>query len=188
MPLLLILIRTMRMFRPRYGFGKATAGKLFRLERGFAMRRDWLLLIAMSVFCALFVLRVLAQLLQFIYPVDWIPGFEAWHSGVVPYPGLLAGQLVLVGWMSFVLNKVRNRTIRARRWKYRTCLIFGSAYFAFMAFRWIAGMTFLAANPWFAKTLPAFFHLAIAGFILLLGLHISGRQRNRKIFVSSARF
>ena len=78
------------------------------------MSRDWLPLIVMSVFCALFVLRVLAQFLQFIYPVDWIPGF--------------------------------------------------------------------------AKALPAFFHMVVAGFILLLGLHIRRRRRNRKIFVSSARF
>ncbi len=152
------------------------------------MRRDWLLLVAMSVFCALFILRVLAQLMQAIFTVEFIPPFEAWHGGGLPYSVLLASQMALIGWMSYVLHKVRNRTIRAKRWKYRTCLIFGGAYFAFMAFRWIAGMTFLAANTWFAKALPAFFHMVLAGFILLLGLHIRQRHRNRKIFVSSARF
>lgn len=152
------------------------------------MRRDWLLLIAMSVLCALFGLRVLAQLLQAIYPVGWIPPFEAWHSGELPYSVLLAVQFVLIGWMAYVLTKVRNRTIRARHWKYACCLIFGSIYFGFMAFRWIAGMTFLAGDAWFSRTIPAFFHLAIAGFILLLGVHIRGRMRNRKIFGTFARF
>ena len=142
----------------------------------------------MSVLCALFSVRVIAQLLQATYAVDWIPAFDAWHSGALPYPILLAAQVSIIGWMSFVLNKVRNQTIRPRRWKYRACLIFGGSYFAFMSFRWIAGMTFLAENAWFSRTIPAFFHLVIAGFILLLGGHIRGRQRNPNLFGSSSRY
>ena len=152
------------------------------------MRRDWLLLAAMSVLCALFGLRVLAQLMQAIYPVEWLPAFEAWQGGVLPYSVLLAGQLVLIGWMSYVLHEVRNRTVRARRWKYLFCWIFGGVYFVFMAFRWIAGMTFLAEDAWFSKTIPAFFHLVIAGFILLLGVHIRARLSNRRIFGTTARY
>lgn len=152
------------------------------------MRRDRLLLVAMSVLCALFCLRVLAQFLQKAFPVEWIPGFDAWQSGVVPYSLLLAVQLALIGWMSFVLHKVRNGTLRARRWKYRFCLVFGGVYFVFMAFRWIAGMTFLAGDDWFSRTIPAFFHLVVAGFILLLGVHIRGRARDRKIFGTIARY
>ncbi len=152
------------------------------------MRRDWLLLAAMSALCALFGLRVLAQLMQAIFPVEFIPPFEAWHGGVLPYSVLLAGQLALIGWMSYVLNKVRNRTMRAGRWKYRVCLTLGGVYFAFMAFRWFAGMTFLADVEWFSKTIPAFFHLVIAGFILLLGVYIRVRIRNPKIFGSSVRY
>lgn len=152
------------------------------------MRLDRLLLVAMSALCALFCLRVLAQFMQKALPVEWIPGFEAWHSGVMPYSLLLAVQLALIGWMSYVLHKARKRTLRARRWKYRFCLVFGSAYFAFMAFRWIAGMTFLAGDPWFSRTIPAFFHLVIAGFILLLGVHIRRHKRDRKIFGTPARY
>lgn len=152
------------------------------------MRRDRLLLVAMSVLCALFCLRVLAQFMQGAFPVEWIPAFEAWHSGVVPYSVLLAVQPALIGWMIYVLHKVRHGTIRARRWKYRFCLVFGGVYFVFMAFRWIAGMTFLADDAWFSRTIPSFFHLVIAGFILLLGVHIRRRMRNRRIFGASARY
>lgn len=88
--------------------------------------------------------------------------------------------------MRFVLHRVRNGKIRARPWKYRVCLAFGGAYFAVMAFRWLAGLTFLADQAWFAKSLPAFFHLVLASFILLLGLHIRQRKRNPKIFGYSA--
>ena len=151
------------------------------------MKGSRLTLVLMSMLTALFVLRVCAQLLQALFPVDWIPEFEAWHTGLLPYPVLLAGQFGIIGLMSFVLHRVRNGNIRARLWKYRVCLVFGGAYFAVMAFRWIAGLTFLADQAWFAKSLPAFFHLVLASFILLLGLHIRRRVRNPKIFSYSPR-
>ena len=151
------------------------------------MKGSRLTLVLMSMLTALFVLRVCAQLLQALYPVGWVPEFEAWQSGALPYPVLLAGQLGIIGLMSFVLHRVRNGNIRARLWKYRVCLVFGGAYFVVMAFRWLAGLTFLADQVWFAKSLPAFFHLVLASFILLLGLHIRRRIRNPKIFGYSAR-
>lgn len=150
------------------------------------MKGSRLKLVLMSVLTALFVLRVCAQLLQALFPVGWVPEFEAWQSGVLPYPVLLAAQLAIIGFMSFVLHRVRNGTIRARPWKYRTCLVFGGAYFVVMALRWVAGMTSLADQVWFAKSLPAFFHLVLAAFILLLGLHIRRRNRSPKIFSYSA--
>ena len=146
------------------------------------MKGSRLTLVLMSALTALFVLRVCAQLLQALYPLGWIPEFEAWQSGVLPYPVLLASQFGIIGLMSIVLHRVRNGTIRARPWKYRVCLVFGGAYFAVMAFRLLAGLTFLADQAWFSKSLPAFFHLVLASFILLLGWHIRRRKRNPKIF------
>ncbi len=149
--------------------------------------RDRIQLIAMSVLAALFVARVAAQLVQAIFPLSWLPPFEVWHSGVLPYTLLLACQLCIIGLMSYCLHAVRSGWKRPRRWKYRGCFAFGGVYFAFMAFRWIAGVTFLAEHSWFARTLPAFFHLVLASFILLLGLHIYGRLRYPRIFRSSGR-
>lgn len=150
------------------------------------MKGSRLTLVLMSMLTALFVLRVCAQLLQALFPVDWIPEFEAWQGGVLPYPVLLASQFGIIGLMSLVLHRVRNGTIRARPWKYWACLVFGGVYFTVMAFRWLAGLTFLADQAWFAKPLPAFFHLVLASFILLLGVHIRRRKRNPKIFSYSA--
>ena len=150
------------------------------------MRLDRLLLFAMSALAALFVARVGAQLVQAISPVGWIPAFEAWQSGVLPYALLLAGQFAIIGSMSFCLYRVRSGAIRPRRWKYWACFVFGGAYFCLMTFRWIAGLTFLADHPWFSKTLPAFFHLVLAGFILALGLHIRRRLRRPRIFGPAA--
>ena len=119
--------------------------------------RDRIQLIAMSVLAALFVARVAAQLVQAIFPLSWLPPFEVWHSGVLPYTLLLACQLCIIGLMSYCLHAVRSGWKRSRRWKYRGCFAFGGVYFAFMAFRWIAGVTFLAEHSWFSSTLAGLF-------------------------------
>jgi hypothetical protein len=48
----------------------------------------------------------------------------------------------------------------------------GGIYFAFMAFRLFAGLTFLEDHPWFSKSLPAFFHAVLAAFVLTLGHYL----------------
>ncbi|MBT8004237.1 MAG: hypothetical protein HN578_15100, partial [Rhodospirillales bacterium] len=44
----------------------------------------------------MFVFRVLAQFLQFVYPVDFLPPFENWHGEVLPYPVLVGFQIAIV--------------------------------------------------------------------------------------------
>lgn len=151
------------------------------------MLRGRILFLAMSALVALFVLRVAAQLLQAIYPVEWIPAYEDWHSGVVPYPVLLAIQFCVIYLMSYTLHRARTRKIRPKKWKYVLCYACGTPYLSFMTFRWIAGMTFLADSSWFSRSLPAFFHIVLASFILVLGFHIHDRYRKPKIFSSLPR-
>ena len=128
---------------------------------------SWMLLLA-----GLFGLRVLAQLIQAIYPVPFIPPFQAWHGAVMPYPALVASQFVIIFAMAVVLLRLRADAVVPRRWKYRVCFGLGGVYFSFMAFRLIAGLTFLSDHSWFSKSLPAFFHIVLAAFILLLGHYI----------------
>ena len=40
---------------------------------------------ALGALLAAFVLRVIAQLVQLIAPVAWLPPFTAWDSGALPY-------------------------------------------------------------------------------------------------------
>ena len=123
----------------------------------------------------LFVLRVLAQLIQAVQPVSILPPFDAWHGAVLPYPVLVASQIVLVLVFAIILVRVRRETIIPRRWKYRVCFALGGVYFAFMAFRFVSGLTFFVNDAWFAKHLPAFFHVVLASFILVLGHYIYRR-------------
>jgi len=128
---------------------------------------SWMVLLA-----GLFALRVFAQLTQAVYPLSFMPPFQAWHGAVMPYPVLVVSQIVVIFVMAAVLLRVKVDAVVPRRWKYRVCFSLGGLYFAFMAFRLIAGLTFLTDHPWFSKSLPAFFHVVLASFILLLGHYI----------------
>ena len=126
----------------------------------------------------LFVLRVLAQLIQAIRPVSVLPPFDAWQSGVMAYPILLSAQIAIVVFLAAILWRVGTQAVSPRPWKYRLCFVFGGVYFASMAFRLVAGMMVLSDIEWFSRIIPTFFHLVLATFLLTLGLYI---YRNREI-------
>lgn len=125
----------------------------------------------------LFVFRVLAQLAQALYPLPLLPPFEVWHGAVLPYPLLVACQVVIVVALSIVTWRVGGDAVVPRPWKFRLCFALGVPYFLFMAFRLAAGLTFLSDHPWFSKSLPAFFHVVLASFLLLLGRYIHTKTR-----------
>lgn len=133
----------------------------------------WMLALA-----TLFVLRVLAQALQWAGPVPFLPPFDTWQGSGLPYPALLASQLLIVGLLARALLLVRAQSIRPASWKHRACFVLGGAYFAAMAFRLVAGLTFLSHVEWFSQSLPALFHLVLAAFVLLFGHYVYNAGRN----------
>ncbi|MEM7791418.1 MAG: hypothetical protein AAF546_08450 [Verrucomicrobiota bacterium] len=46
----------------------------------------------LTLLLVIFCFRVFAQLLQAVQPVDFLPPFERWASGLLPYPILLITQ------------------------------------------------------------------------------------------------
>ena len=74
--------------------------------------------------------------------------------------------------MASVIRSVSTGEIRPVRWRYRVCFAAGGTYLAVMTFRLAAGLTFLADVPWFSQSIPAFFHIVLALFILLLGHYL----------------
>ncbi len=123
----------------------------------------------LSVLLAAFVLRVLAQLMQAFSDVPWLPPFEAWAAGGLPYPVLIVFQVIIVAAVVEVTRKLARGDLPPRRKWAAWLLGLGAVYFAAMAFRLAAGLTFLVDNAWFAASLPAFFHLVLAGIVLTLG-------------------
>lgn len=126
---------------------------------------------------ALFGVRVVVQLIQAVYPLPGLPPFQAWHGSTMSYPLLLVTQGIIIYLMIWLAGQVRTDALSTQSWHARACFLFGGAYFGFMAFRLVSGLTVLSDHAWFAKSLPAFFHLVLASYVLVLGHYI---QRSSK--------
>lgn len=128
-------------------------------------------------FTTLFAFRVAAQLVQYASTVVFLPPFEAWQGSGLSYPVLLTSQLLILALMAWGTNTVSRRVGASRRvgsW----LVTLGSVYFGSMTARLVLGLTILAHVAWFAKPLPALFHMVLAGYVLTLGhYHWLGNDR-----------
>jgi hypothetical protein len=130
-------------------------------------------------FC-LFIFRVSAQLIQKFYELPFLPPFDAWYSGVLSYYWLLASQIMIIAIMGWVINLFVKGQILARYKLGLWLLALGGVYFVVMLFRLIAGFTFATEHHWLGAHIPAFFHIVIASFLLLVG-HFHYKNGNKKV-------
>ncbi len=117
----------------------------------------------------LFLFRVVAQLIQKFYDLPFLPPFEAWYSGALAYHWLLAAQILILAVMSWTCAGIANGRILARRKLGVWLFALGGIYFTVMVFRLIAGFTFAVDHYWLGAHIPAFFHIVLAAFVLLVG-------------------
>jgi hypothetical protein len=121
------------------------------------------------LFLALFLIRVIAQPIALLTSAPFLPPFESWHSGVLPYPALLTTQLLIIAWFARTAWRFsRGDVIPSHRlgvWM----LVFGGLYFATMLVRLVLGLTVLSTSRWFSSFLPTMFHLVLASYLLLYG-------------------
>ena len=122
----------------------------------------------MWLLCILFSVRVAAQPLALAGGATGLPSFDAWHSGVVPYPVLLATQLLILGAMVWTTRRISNGAIGPHRSIGLWLTIFGWSYLTLMAARLVLGLTLLSDQHWFARPLPTLFHLVLASYVLLV--------------------
>jgi hypothetical protein len=114
----------------------------------------------------LFGLRILAQPLSRIVPE--LPGFDAWHSGVLPYPALLLSQLAITSAMVIVNLRLARGVLVPRPRLGRWLTLLGTLYFAGMLLRLVLGQTLYTGSSWLDRPLPTLFHLVLAAWLLLL--------------------
>ena len=123
----------------------------------------WLLLL-------LFVLRVAGQALVAFFGVTWLPPMERWHSGLMPYPVLLASQILIIAlltWICVDFTRGRGFFVRPRRFFAVHWQWFGWIYLGAMLTR------FFIQGP----TIPVFFHWVLAAFVILVSLWHRRRLR-----------
>ena len=118
---------------------------------------------------ALFCVRVLAQLIQAVYPLSFLPAFSAWQSGALPYGMLLASQVLIVGFCTTVIWGLIHGTINAASRKGSWYLYGGGIYFGIMILRLVIGLTIAPDHFWFNAHLPTLFHLVLATFVIVYG-------------------
>lgn len=125
----------------------------------------WLLLF-------LFCLRVVGQLVVVVFGVTWLPPMQDWQSGLLPYPWLLASQILIIAVFAKVcLDLGRGRGFFAvRRPRFGAALIvIGLLYLTAMLARYGFRMAFHPGERWTGGSIPTFFHWVLAGFVLTTG-------------------
>jgi uncharacterized protein len=132
----------------------------------------WLLL-------ALFIVRVVAQPLALLTSARFLPPFEAWHSGVLPYPALVAAQLLIIAWLARTAWRMTKAAVTPSYRVGVALLTLGGIYFGVMLLRLILGLTILTSSRWFSSILPTVFHVVLASYLLVYGhFHFRHAQRS----------
>lgn len=127
---------------------------------------------------ALFVARVVGQMLVAFYSVDWLPPMERWYSGLMPYEYLLPSQLVLIALMAKVCADFTRRLgfFYAPRPFFATWWLWlGFVYLMAMLLRWPLQAYYQPDAPW----IPIPFHWVLAAFVIAVGLSHRDRLRAR---------
>ncbi len=129
----------------------------------------------------LFFFRVLAQLIQAIHPVSFLPPFEAWQSGAFPYSLLVMSQILIMVLCGRIVWPLFVGTAMPSIGKGRVVLALGLMYFGVMLFRLVMGLTLAQDHFWFSAKLPTMFHLVLATFVILYGHFHYTHCRDRTI-------
>ena len=143
----------------------------------FVPRRYPLLL---GTFTFLFACRVLGQLVVAFADVAWLPPFERWYSGLMPYAALLPVQVAMIAVMlKIVWDFARGHGFFLRLGpRIGTILLWFSYLYALaMVGRYVVTMLLKPELRWFTGTIPIWFHFVLAAFIYTLGrYHVRGRS------------
>ncbi len=126
------------------------------------------------VLMALFCLRVLGQVLVEFFHVDFLPPSPEWFSGLVPYPELLASQILIIVLQAKICLDFTRRsgfTYRPRRLAGLLLLAFGTVYLAVMIIRYALRMGLYPHERWTGGSIPIFFHWVLALYVLTVGAH-----------------
>lgn len=122
---------------------------------------------------ALFLARVMGQILVGIYQPPQLPAWGEWYSGLMPYPWLLLSQLLLLMFMAVVnvdhacgSGRFHVASDTARRWL--TWL--AQAYGISMVVRYAWRMAMLPEARWFGGSIPIWFHFVLAAWVWLLAV------------------
>lgn len=114
----------------------------------------------------LFAGRVGAQALQTWRPIAALPPEAAFHGSELPYPLLLAAQLLILALMLRVSWRAHRGYLAPDPRRSRILAWCGGVYMALALTRLALGLAWAGAPPWFRAWIPDLFHPVLAGFVL----------------------
>ncbi len=140
---------------------------------------------------ALFFLRVFAQALTAVMSVPFLPSMDEWvkpsaspfsTSGLIPYPLLLAAQIVILVVQVLVCRDITRgqgyfASLSARTGRILVGL--SAVYAAAMVARYLVTMAWHPERRWFGHTVPIALHFVLAGFLFTLGHYRGGGGMTR---------
>ena len=116
--------------------------------------------------------RVAGQLVVARWAPRWLPPFEQWQSGLLPYPVLVFGQaivLTLMIWISLDFSRGAGFWVEPHPALGRAALWWSYLYFGAMVVRYIVRMTRRPDQRWLGGTMPIILHSLVALFQWLFG-------------------
>ena len=129
----------------------------------------------------LFLLRVLGQVAVVAWSPRFLPPIDRWQSGLLPYPALLVVQvLILIAMVWINLGIAGRRGVFAERRPRvgRTLLVLAIIYGVAMVARYLlTGPLGDEGRLVPRRMIPIVFHLVLASYLALIGLHFRGNLR-----------
>lgn len=116
----------------------------------------------------LFCFRVISQLVQTKFNLPFLPAFDAWHSGALPYQYLVLIQVLIIFVCGYICLQFTSGKVVPRKRIGMLLLSLGILYASAMATRLFIGL-FISSSPWFHAYLPIFFHFVLASFLIIAG-------------------
>lgn len=142
-------------------------------------RRISLLLIALT---SMFVLRVLGQILVVCDLAPWLPPMSAWQSGLLPYPALLAAQILIIALMVRIccdLYRGSGWFFTPRKRLGTWLSVFGSIYLLGAVSRAVLVAIRPEQFAFMAQWIPIVLHMVLASFVVLVGKYnLNGESRS----------
>ncbi len=120
----------------------------------------------LAALALLFAARVAGQALALTLAPPWLPAFDRWHSGLLPYPLLLSSQLAILAVQFHLLTRLaRGRLPHLSPPARRLVLVAAALYAAVMLLR--LPLSTLAGHAWHTSAIPVTFHLVLALWLAL---------------------
>ena len=126
--------------------------------------------LSLTVLTALFVFRVIGQLLVRTRRPAWLPPNQDW--ALTPYTLLLPVQLAIIGlltWIDIDFARSHGAWTNPRPELGTGVVWFSVVYAGVMLIRYVWRMSRRPEQRWFGGAIPIFFHWVLAGYLFVFG-------------------